>query len=180
MRTDLTAFPLQDLGVEPRQHAVSVTTSQDFLAPPEIVWDALLFYEEITECPPLVLRLLLPKPIGTEGCKREVGREVKCRYEGGHLIKRITEINHQRSYTFEVTEQALALGGIRLLGGNYALSTIDEGQTRVDLTTRYTSPKRPRWLCRWIEAGVCHLFHRYILTTVQSNLSRRQPAQGNT
>lgn len=179
MRSSEAALPLQGLDVDTRQCTISVTTSQDFFAPPEALWDALLFYEEIIESPPLVLRVLLPRPIATEGYKFGVGREVRCRYEGGHLLKQVTEITPLRSYAFDVIEQDLALGGRKVLGGSYTLNAIGKGRTRVALTTRYTSPNQPRWLCRWIEAGVCHLFHRYLLTTIRSNLAHRQTKRGN-
>jgi hypothetical protein len=37
-------------------------------------------YEEITERPPFLLSCFLPVPIRTDGCKYEVGGEVKCQY----------------------------------------------------------------------------------------------------
>lgn len=151
--------------------ASSVITHQNVNAPPEAVWEALMFYEEIAKGPPFFLRLLLPVPVGTEGCKFEVGSEVKCRYVGGHLLKRVTQIIPARNYTFEVIEQNLALGGgIKLLGGDYTLHKLSEGQTRVALATRYASPYSPRWLCGWLEAVVCHSFHRHILSAMWKNL----------
>jgi len=148
----------------------SVVTSRDFPAPCEAVWEALLFFEEISGSLPFLLRALFPRPIGTDGCKLEVGGEVKCRYVGGHLLKRITHVIHGRSYSFEVVEQNLGLAGIRLLGGEYALGQISASQTRVVLSTRYESPNRPRWLCARLEAAVCHSFHRHILSAMGSHV----------
>ncbi len=93
-----------------REHSASVTTCQDFFAPADAVWDALMFYEEIAEDRPFLLRRFLPTPIGTEGCKSEVGGEVKCRYVDGHLVKRVTHIVRGHNYAFEIIEQNLALG----------------------------------------------------------------------
>lgn len=164
---------LEYAGANTRQAVTSTTTCQEFPAPPELVWKALLFYEEITERPPFVLRCLLPRPIGTGGRKFELGGEVECRYVNGRLLKRVTEITHPRIYAFEVIEQNLALAGIKLLGGDYALREFAHGHTQVALTTRYASSRRPRWLFRWIEERVCHVFHRHILTATRNNLSRR-------
>lgn len=156
------------------QKSVAVVTCQNFSAPPESVWDALMFYEEIAERPSFLLRLLLPVPLGTEGRKSEVGGEVTCRYRDGYLLKRVTQITPGRHYAFEVVEQDLALGrGIKLLGGDYTLRELSKGRTRVALTTRYASPHQPRWLCKWIEAMICHLFHRHILRALRSNLRLR-------
>ncbi len=119
---------------------------------------------------PFILRRFLPTPIGTEGCKSEVGGEVRCRYVNGHLIKRLTHIVPEHNYAFEIIEQNLALGGIRLLGGEYALCQLSEDHTRVALTTRYASPNYPRWLFGRVEAAVCHSFHHYILSAMRGNL----------
>jgi hypothetical protein len=154
----------------PQDHAASVTTYHDFFAAAETVWDALMFYEEITEDRPFLLRRLLPTPIGTQGCKSEVGSDVKCRYEGGHLLKRVTRVVRRQNYAFEVVEQNLPLGGIRLLGGDYTLRTLSKDRTRVALATHYASPNSPRWLFGRVEAAVCHSFHRYILSGMRSNL----------
>ncbi len=105
-----------------------------------------------------------------EGCKSEVGSDVKCRYVGGHLLKRVTRIVRRQNYAFEVVEQNLALGGIRLLGGDYTLRMIAKDRTRVALATHYASPNCPRWLFGRLEAAVCHSFHRYILSAMRSNL----------
>ena len=174
-----TAPSLESPCVEASQSIASVTTWRDFVAPPEFVWEALLFYEEIKESPPFVLRRLLPRPIGTDGYKFEVGGEVKCRYVGGHLLKRVTQITRPWNYSFDVIEQDLALGGIMVLGGEYTLCELPAGDTRVALTTRYASPNQPRWLRRWIEARICHSFHRYILTAMRSNVSTSLIARGN-
>ena len=164
--------PTVELDLPRRQdHAASVTTCQDFFAPADAVWDALMFYEEIAEDRPFLLRRFLPTPIGTQGCKSEVGSEVKCRYVGGHLLKRVTRIVRGHSYAFEVVEQKLALGGISLLGGDYTLRMTSKDRTRVALATHYASPNCPRWLFGRLEAAVCHTFHHHILSAMQSNIS---------
>jgi hypothetical protein len=132
-----------------------------------------MFYEEVAEKRPFFLRRFLPTPIGAEGCKSEIGGEVKCRYLDGHLLKRVTHIVRGHNYAFEIIEQNLALGGIRLLGGDYTLRKLSENRTQVALATRYASPNYPRWLFGRAEAVVCHSFHRYILTAIGSNLLPR-------
>jgi hypothetical protein len=153
-----------------RKHSASVTTCQDFLAPRDAIWEALMFYEEVPKTRSFLLRRFLPTPIGTEGCKSEVGSEVRCHYVDGHLVKRVTHIARGHNYAFEVIEQNLALGGIKLLGGEYTLCGLSEDRTRVALATRYASPNYPRWLFGRLEAAVCHSFHHYILSAMRSNL----------
>jgi hypothetical protein len=70
----------------------------------------------------------------------------------------VTHIVREHSYAFEIIEQNLALGGIRLLGGDYTLCKLSEDRTRVALATRYASSNYPRWLFGRVEAAVCHSF----------------------
>lgn len=159
--------------VTDRARSLLITTCQDFIAPAEAIWSALMFYEEVSEQAPFLLRTLVPTPIGTEGCKSNVGDEVKCHYSNGHLLKRVTRIVHGRTYSFEVIEQDLALrGGIRVLGGDYMLHHLSPERTRVALSTRYESRNRPRWLFYSLEATVCHSFHRHILTAMRKSVGR--------
>jgi hypothetical protein len=153
------------------QQFTSVVTRANFKAPAEEVWEALMFYEQIEERSPLHLRLLLPVPIRTEGRKSEVGDEVRCIYEDGHLLKRITHVIRGRQLVFEAIEQDLALGGgIRLSGGSYTLRELPGGQTEVALNTEYTSRKRPRWLWMSVEAFVCRMFHRHMLNAMRRKM----------
>ncbi|MGH7295433.1 MAG: hypothetical protein ACRELB_10895 [Polyangiaceae bacterium] len=153
----------------------SVLTTMRFGAPAAQVWQGLMFYEQIDARPPLHLRLLLPVPIRTEGDKERVGDEARCVYDGGHLIKRVTQIDPGRRYAFEVTEQQLMIGGgLRLSGGEYVLREIAPFRSEVSVTTRYVSPRRPRWLWRPIEAAVCHAFHRYILRAMRREVEGAQ------
>jgi hypothetical protein len=146
----------------------SVVTRMRFAASPAEVWTGLMFYEEIGRRPPAHLRLLLPVPIRTEGKVSEVGGETLCLYEGGHLLKRVTQIERDRFYEFEVAEQALSVGGgMRLSGGRYALRQLEDGATEVSVETRYLSTKWPRWFWRPLEKLVCHWFHRYLLRSMR-------------
>lgn len=154
--------------------ATSISTRMTFTTSPDKVWDGLLFYEEIDGQPPTYLRLLLPIPIGTKGKISEVGSEVVCLYQGGHLLKRITRIEAECLYEFEVAEQTVSLGGgMRLCGGGYTLRELSDGTTEVVVETRYISNKWPRWLWRPLEGIVCHWFHRYLLSSMRNKIESR-------
>ena len=169
-----TSAPAADSAKAPRaaiataQPSTAIVTRMNFAASSEQVWQGLMFYEQIEEPPPLHLRLLLPLPIRTEGSKSAVGDEAMCLYRGGHLVKRVTEIDPCRHYGFEVVEQNLAIGrGLTLSGGCYTLRELPRGRTEVAVTTRYASRERPGWLWKPIEATVCHLFHRHLLAAIR-------------
>jgi len=154
--------------------STSIVTRMDFAASPDEVWRGLMFYEQIEEPPPLHLRLLLPMPIRTDGSKTAIGDEAMCLYEGGHLLKRVTQIDPCRHYGFEVVEQNLAVGGgLILSGGCYTLRELSGRRTEVAITTRYVSRKRPGWMWKPIEATVCHLFHRHLLFAMRRRVESR-------
>ncbi|MGH9440658.1 MAG: hypothetical protein ACRD16_00120 [Thermoanaerobaculia bacterium] len=154
----------------------SIVTRMELAASPESTWIGLIFFEQIAQPPPLLLRLLLPRPIGSKGEKSRVGDEAVCLYRTGHLRKRVTHVEPGRSYGFEVVEQSLAVGGgIRLSGGRYSLREIPGGSTEIKLETRYVGFRRPRWVWNAIEETVCHRFHRHILRAIRQNLG----ASGN-
>ena len=121
-----------------REYSASITTCQDFFAAPGTVWNALMFYEEIAEDRPFLLRRFLPTPIGSHGWQIHSRRRRTCQYVSGHLVKRATHIIRERSYAFEIVQQSLALRGIRLLGGDYTLRGQSEGctESRWQVTTR--------------------------------------------
>jgi hypothetical protein len=154
-------------------HATSVATSMIFDAAPADVWDRLMFYEQIDQRPPLHLRLLLPTPIRTAGRKSEIGDEARCLYHGGYLVKRVTRVEPRRHYVFEVAEQALDVGGVKLSGGEYIINELARGCAEVRIVTRYTSPRWPRWLWRPVERAVCHSFHRHILRAMRREVEVR-------
>lgn len=170
MPLDTDTIPRERLHDETAEAIQSATieTRMVFSAPLAGAWKSLMFYEEVKERPPLLLRLLLPVPIRTEGDKSRVGGETMCLYEKGHLVKRATRIEEPALYEFEVAEQKLALGAtMRLSKGRYALRELPEGRTEVTVLTRYTSTKWPRWFWRPLERFVCHLFHRFLLRTMR-------------
>jgi len=152
----------------PPVETVTVVTAMRFSAPPEKVWRGMMFYEQIPQRPPLHLRLLLPVPVRAEGRPSAVGDETRCVYREGHLVKRVTDLAPSRLCRFEVREQELRIGGgIRLVSGSYALHELPDRSTRVDLETRYESPRYPRWLWRPIEVALCHAFHRHLLRAMR-------------
>lgn len=157
--------------VRSTRQPTSVSTRMTFAAPPEKLWERLMFYEQIEKRPPLFLCLFLPVPIRTRGRKAKVGDEILCSYTRGHLRKRVTRVTRDKNYAFEIIEQNLTLGGgIKLSGGSYTLRRLPDGRAEVVVETQYFRTKRSYWLRTQIEAVVCHSFHRHILRAMRSNL----------
>jgi len=152
-----------------KSRGASVSTEAILPATSTIVWAALVFYEEVTHRPPLLLRALLPHPLRSEGDKRNVGSIVRCTYREGHLLKIITDVDEGRMVAFDVCEQELHIaGGARLLGGSTVIQSVNSLDTRVTLTTRYTLPgRRVAGVRCWISAQVTHAFHRHLMEGIR-------------
>ena len=157
----------------PRNLATEVVaTSVRFHASPETVWQRMLTYEDVPAPPPLLLRVLLPYPVRTEGDKTCVGASIQCTYKGGDMVKRITVVERPHLVQFEVTQQRLGIEGcITTLGGSYEIRSCGD-QTEVVLTTNYRGYLRPRYFWRPLERFLAHQLHRHILDGMRASLPR--------
>lgn len=150
----------------------AVSTTIEFEASSEEVWRALMFYEEVPEKPWLLLRLFLPRPVRTEGGKTEIGNLVRCTYDGGHLVKRITAVEHARLIEFEVLEQRLGIDNFVSMGrGSYILRDVGGGLCDVILTTHYRGHLRPRRLWQHFEHFVARELHLHILNGMRASVA---------
>jgi hypothetical protein len=141
----------------------AVTTTLRLDVPREQAWATLRFYEDIPTRPSPLLRLLLPTPVRSEGQKLRPGGVVRCTYEGGHLIKRITAAERPGLLRFDVLEQDLGIEHcISLAEGSYRIRDLGTG-CEVLLTTEYRGHLRPRFLWRPVERALAHAVHLHIL-----------------
>ncbi len=148
----------------------AVATRVRFDASPESVWNHVMLYEEVPGRPPFLLRALLPHPVRSEGAKTLVGATVRCVYEGGEIVKRITRVAPPHFLEFEVIEQRLGIEDCVLtLGGSYEFCPSGDA-TDVVLTTNYQAYLRPRHLGRALEALLVRQLHRHILRGVCAEL----------
>lgn len=143
----------------------TIRTELTFDAGPREAWNSILFYEEVEHEPPWLLRRLsLPKPIRSEGSKAAVGNRVRCLYDRGYIVKQITERVEGKRLAFEVLEQKVHFErDVTLRDGSFEIEPIDDGRTRVVLTTRYVRHLRPAWMWQPIERRVVHALHSHVL-----------------
>ncbi|HYL99009.1 MAG TPA: hypothetical protein VEZ90_08650 [Blastocatellia bacterium] len=157
-----------------------ILTTVRFNAPPEALWRGILFYEEVSFPPPLILRLFLPHPVRTSGDKTRTGSTVLCVYSAGRLIKMITEVEPPNLVRFDVLEQRLGIEGcITTMSGSYQIRPGHDGSD-VILRTCYRGHLRPRALWRPLERFLAHRVHRYILSGMSVKLDRLDSAKGET
>ena len=164
----------------PNPDSEAVTTRVLLDGSPEAVWKALRFYEEIPNRPGLLLLALLPRPVGSEGRKTQVGAEVRCLYDGGYLVKRITSALPGHLLRFEVLEQSLGIeNSVSMRAGSYEIRPVRDG-SQVLLTTHYRGHLRPRFLWRPFERSFGHAVHRHILGGMRALLdASAQEATGD-
>lgn len=147
----------------PGREIDAVTTKAGFAAPPDKVWQQMMFYEEVPHPPPLLLRMFLPSPLTTQCDGKRVGATVECTYSRGSLVKRITALKRPRLVRFKVLEQHLGVERcVTTVEGSYEIRAAGPG-SEVALTTKYRGHLRPRWLWRPFERLLAHQLHRHIL-----------------
>ena len=153
-----------------RAVAQSVRTIIHFRAEAQAVWNRIVFYEEVRDRPPLLLRLFLPCPVRTEGNKILFGGKVRCIYQGGDLVKQITAVEPPHILKFKVTEQRLGIEQcMQALGGSYEIHRCRDGAD-VILTTDYLAYLYPRRVWYPLERLLATRLHRHILADIDSAL----------
>jgi hypothetical protein len=146
----------------------SVVTRIHLDAGVQTTWNVMMFYEQVPGRPPMLLRAVVPCPVRTEGSKGSVGATVKCIYEGGDLVKRMTAIEPPRLIGFDVLEQRLGIEGCAIArNGSYELVPSGDG-TDILLTTNYSAYLHPRWLWRPLEKLVTSQLHRHVLNGMRA------------
>jgi hypothetical protein len=158
------------------QQIAEVRTEMVFPAGPGPTWHSIVFYEQVEHEPPWLLRLALPRPVGTEGSKVAAGDVQRCIYQKGHLIKQITDLVEPERLAFRVIEQHLHFErDVTLLDGCFTLGPLADGQTRVVLTTRYLRHLRPAWMWEWMERKIVHALHGHVLEGMRRRLEGGVP-----
>lgn len=147
-------------------------------------WRTMLVYEEVHATPSLLLRMLLPRPLGTRGKMESVGDVKTCIYTRGYLRKQVISIEPEKRLTFSVIEQVkIENRSVRLDSGSFEFGDAGAGHTRVTLNTTYEPLLAPRWVWRPFEAWAVHSLHDYVLQGMEHRaheLKRQQLAIGAT
>ena len=152
----------------------SVVTSIEVPASVGRLWNSLMFYEEVRQRPPWLLRYGLPRPLYARGSTAHVGDRKICVYTKGSLVKQVTRRDPGRLLAFDVVRQdRIEVHSIRLTDGSFAFTPETPSQTRVDLTTSYEPKLGPRWVWRPIESLAVHTLHRHVLSGMAAQASER-------
>ncbi len=149
-----------------------VVTTRILAADAMTAWDSLVFYEEVGAEPPRLAKIGIPYPLGTEGIVDEVGDTKRCLYEGGHLVKRITDFRPGEHFAFDVIEQVgIEDRSVELIDGSFEFEEVAPGRTLVTLTTRYRPLLQARAAWRPFEYAVVHVLHDHVLDWMARNVT---------
>ncbi len=171
----LALAPLAPLYLESKMEfegGVEVVATQRVLElPADVVWDSILFYEEVRDKPPLLARIGLPRPLRTEGSSSRVGDLTRCVYDTGYLLKRIVESKASERLAFEVIEQrGIEDRSIELIDGSFDLESLGPSRTRLTLTTRYRPLLQGRLVWLPFESALTRALHSHVI----DEMARRQ------
>lgn len=159
------------------QSKETVTTAVTMPADSGRAFDAIMFYEEVTHRPPLILRIGLAHPLFTTGSSQHVGDVKTCVYNKGHITKRITEVAAGKRLAFEVIDQQIGYErDVRLTSGSFEFETLPNGFTRVTLNTEYEPLLRPRWCWRPFEQYAMHTLHKHVLEGMRRRVAGEDTA----
>lgn len=159
-----------------RTEVATIRTELTVDATPQEAWQAVMFYEEVEHDPPWLLRLALPRPVRSVGNKQREGEIVRCFYDRGYLVKRISRREEGRLLAFDVIEQKLHFErDVTLLGGSFKIIPTSDGRSRIVLTTRYERHLSPTWIWQPIENEVVHTLHEHVLEGMRRHTQRRRP-----
>lgn len=142
----------------------TVRTSAVLRADAETAWRSIMYYEQVRHEPPLILRVGLARPLATRGRSDRVGDIKTCLYNKGFISKRTTKSIPGEVLAFEVIEQRIGYEhDVRLKSGAFEFEGLDDGTTRVTLSTTYEPLLSPRWVWGPFERYAVHTLHGHVL-----------------
>lgn len=167
-----------EVAVPNRTEVATIRTQLHVHATAAEAWDAVMFFEEVEQPAPWLLEFSLPKPLGSRGRKDRVGELVRCEYDRGWIVKRISRIEPGRLLEFDVVEQRLQMEhNVTLRDGSFRIERLADGTARVVLTTRYERHLAPGWVWRPIEKQVVHTMHGHILEGMAEKIEQQRAAR---
>jgi hypothetical protein len=170
---------------EPEVRPVTTTVVVD--APPEAVWRHVVAFEPLPPPREAIFRAGIAYPVEATIEGRGVGAVRRCRFSTGDFVEPITAWRKGRLLRFRVTEQPEPMrelspwGGIRpphLDGflrshqGEFRLTPLPGGRTRLEGTSWYENRMWPEAYWRLWSDGLIHAIHRRVLDAIETRAER--------
>jgi hypothetical protein len=159
----------------------AVTTVIEVAAPPEKVWPNVIEFGEITTRPEMIFRAGIAYPLRARIDGRGVGAVRYCEFSTGAFVEPIEVWNEPRLLKFAVTQNPPPMRewspwSIRpphlnnflvSHGGQFTLTPLPNGHTRLAGTTWYEHRMWPQAYWRWWSDFLIHRIHLRVLEHVR-------------
>ena len=161
----------------------AVRTAIDIQAAPEIVWQTVIAFPEITDTPAWFFRSGIAAPLRARISGSGVGAIRYCEFTTGTFVEPITVWDENRRLAFDVTDQPDPMfeltpyrhihpphldGVFRSTRGEFRLEPLPGGATRLIGTTWYVLEMHPQsYWTLWSDALV-HQIHLRVLNHIRS------------
>ncbi len=183
-RAMLLALPLFALG-EARVSTPTlrdVVTSIEIDAPPEKVWPNVIGFSELPPPPSWFFKLGIAYPMRARIQGEGVGAVRHCEFSTGPFVEPITVWDPPRHLAFDVTAQPSSMtewspykhvnaphleGYMVSRGGEFRLTPLAGGRTRVEGTTHYTLAIYPETYWVAYAEPLLHAIHTRVLTHIK-------------
>ena len=182
-------------GLEWLEHAVArpspvfeVRSSLDIEAPPEEVWDKVISFTEIPAPKEWMFRAGVAYPIRAEMLGRGVGAERHCVFSTGAFVEPIQIWDAPRRLKFSVTSNPAPMqewtpyphvdpphlhGFLVSEGGQFLLTPLPNGGTRLEGTTWYRHGLWPSTYWKLWSDEIIHRIHLRVLTHIRDEVEAR-------
>ena len=160
-----------------------VRTSIDIAAAPETVWRNVVAFSDLPAPAHWIFRLGFAYPLRATIVGRGVGAVRHCEFTTGPFVEPITVWDEPRLLKFSVTSQPPPMretswypdmrpahldGFLVSEGGQFELTPLPDGRTRLTGTTWYRHEIRPSWYWRPWSNFIIHRIHQRVLAHIQS------------
>ena len=164
-----------------------VTTTVVVDAPPEKVWPHVVAFDPLPPPREAVFRAGIAYPVEATMEGEGVGAMRRCRFSTGDFVEPVTAWEENRLLRFRVTEQPEPMrelspwgrihpphldGFLRSHQGQFRLTPLPGGRTRVEGTTWYENRMWPEAYWRLWSDNLIHAIHRRVLGAIEARAER--------
>jgi hypothetical protein len=190
----LSAMLLFVPGVQWVEHGVkqvpptfAVRSAVDINAPPESVWRQVVAFSEIPPPTELIFRAGVAYPVRAEIFGSGTGAERRCVFSTGAFVEPIQIWDEPRTLKFSVTSNPAPMqewtpyahldpphlhGFLVSNGGQFSLTPLPNGGTRLEGTTWYHHGLWPATYWRWWSDAIIHRIHMRVLTHIRDEAEK--------
>jgi uncharacterized membrane protein YhaH (DUF805 family) len=165
----------------PDPEVMEVSSVVEVDAPPETVWNEVITFPELPPPDDWVFHTGVAYPVRAEIVGRGVGAERHCVFSTGAFVEPIDGWDEPRRLSFRVTDQPEPMrewspytlhpphlhGYLVSRRGEFRLTPLDGGRTRLEGTTWYTNRMWPAWYWRLWSDAIIHRIHLRVLNHVK-------------